>query len=105
MAAKKKHLETLIEPKAKRLTQFTARMKRARLKAGYTQEELGWAIDMDFTAVCRLERGLIQPSLLVACKVAEALRVPLDYLVGRVKTMHLENDSYQKFELTWRKED
>ncbi len=50
-------------------------VRRLRLERNLSQEKLAFASDIDRTYVSQIERGTINPSLLVLCKVAAALTV------------------------------
>ena len=56
--------------------QFGATVRRLRLAAGLTQEQLGERCKMDLSAVSRLERGGRNPRLDTMVRLAEALGVP-----------------------------
>lgn len=48
-------------------------IKQARKEAGISQESLALAADVDRTYVSQLERGIANPSLLILCRLAQAL--------------------------------
>ena len=50
-------------------------VRRLRLEQKLSQEKLAFASDIDRTYVSQIERGTINPSLLVLCKIAAALTV------------------------------
>lgn len=56
--------------------QFGEALRRARLAAGLTQEQVGERCDMDLTAVSRLERGRRNPRLDTIVRLARAVDVP-----------------------------
>jgi len=56
--------------------QFGATVRRLRLAAGLTQEQLGERCRMDLSAVSRLERGERNPRLDTLVRLARALDVP-----------------------------
>ncbi len=58
------------------------RIRVARQQKGWTQVELADAAGLSSNYVARLERGELGASLFVAMKIAEALGVTLDVLVG-----------------------
>jgi transcriptional regulator with XRE-family HTH domain len=64
-------------------------LKRARKRAGLTQEELGKVVNVQKSAVSKYERGEIQPSQDVLIKMADILGCSIDYLLGRVMNPHL----------------
>ena len=55
-----------------------------------SQDELAKRIGAHAPVIGRYERGEVKPSIEVATKIADALEVSLDYLVGRSDLM-LEN--------------
>ncbi|MBV8532007.1 MAG: helix-turn-helix transcriptional regulator [Candidatus Eremiobacteraeota bacterium] len=61
-----------------------AAVRRARGQAGLTQAELGDLIGASLNAVSEIERGVVVPTLSTVWLLADALRVPIDHLVGRV---------------------
>ena len=50
-------------------------LKKLRLEAGLTQEQLAENSNVDFTQVGRYERGVRSPSLTSIKKLAEGLRI------------------------------
>ncbi len=50
-------------------------VRRLRLKAGLTQEQLAFEANIDLTYVGGIERGKRNPSLLVMVRIAKALKV------------------------------
>ncbi len=58
------------------------RIRVARQKLGWTQVELAEAASLSSNYVARLERGELGPSLMVACRIAEALGIGVDSLVS-----------------------
>lgn len=52
---------------------LAAEIKKARKQAGISQESLALAADVDRTYVSQLERGIANPSLLILCRLAQAL--------------------------------
>lgn len=62
---------------------FRERLREERKKAGYTQEDMGQKLNMTQSAYAQYETGKTQPSLETAIKIAEILKISLDYLVGR----------------------
>jgi transcriptional regulator with XRE-family HTH domain len=65
--------------------QFGATVRRLRMAAGLTQEQLGAACDMDLSAVSRLERGHRNPRLDTLVRLARALDVPPAALLADVR--------------------
>jgi transcriptional regulator with XRE-family HTH domain len=60
-------------------------LRRLRLEAGLTQEQLGFEADLRRTYVSILELGQQQPSLATILKLAKALRQSGQALVGAVE--------------------
>lgn len=58
-------------------------MMLLRKKKGVSQAELGKTIGTSGDVVGRYERGDITPSIDVVSKIADALDVSIDYLVGK----------------------
>ncbi len=71
------------------------RIRRYRLKAGLTQEQLGERIDMATSNISHIERATTQVSLPSLVKIANVLGVSLDQLVCDslpVASRYLEQD-------------
>lgn len=62
---------------------FGTNVRRLRLEKGLSQEEFGFAAGIDRTYVSGVERGLRNPTLLLADKFARGLGVELDELLRR----------------------
>lgn len=60
-------------------------LRRLRLEAGFTQEQLGFEADLRRTYVSILELGQQQPSLTTILKIALALDLSAQELVGFVE--------------------
>ncbi|MCC5812498.1 MAG: helix-turn-helix transcriptional regulator [Ectothiorhodospiraceae bacterium] len=58
-------------------------LRRARSARRYSQEQLAFLSDIDRTYVSQLERGVVNPSLLVLSKLADALELDVTDLLGR----------------------
>lgn len=68
---------------------FGTNVRRLRLEKGLSQEEFGFVAGIDRTYVSGVERGLRNPTLLLAEKFAHGLGVELDELLRRsVKGAH-----------------
>jgi len=61
---------------------FGERTARLRKEKGLSREELGKLIGTSGPIVGRYERGAMKPSIEIATKIAKALNVSLNYLVG-----------------------
>lgn len=60
-------------------------LRKLRLEAGLTQEQLGFDADLRRTYVSILELGQQQPSLPTVFKIAHALKIPAARLVELVE--------------------
>ena len=60
-------------------------LRRLRLEAGLTQEQLGFEADLRRTYISILELGQQQPSLATILKLAKALKQSGQALVGSVE--------------------
>ena len=60
---------------------FGANVRRIRLERGLSQEDFGFVSGIDRTYVSGVERGIRNPSLMLAKKFAEGLGVPLHMLL------------------------
>lgn len=61
---------------------FGDRMAKLRKEKGLSREDLGKLIGTSGPIVGRYEREAMKPSIEIATKIANALNVSLDYLVG-----------------------
>ena len=61
---------------------FGERLVLARKKRKISQEELAKRLSVHAPIIGRYERGEVKPSVEIAAKIAKALDVSLDYLVG-----------------------
>lgn len=59
-------------------------LARARKRAGLSQEELGVLASLHRTEISLLERGQRLPRIDTAIKLAAALEIPLDGLIGGI---------------------
>lgn len=65
---------------------MTIKLKLLRTQAGMTLEELAQAAELTRSYVSKVERGLANPSVGVALKLAKALKLPVDELFGQAAT-------------------
>ena len=72
-------------------------MMLVRKKKGLSQADLGKLIGTSGDVVGRYERGDIKPSIDVVGKIADALEVSLDYLVGK-SDMLLDKEMLKRFQ-------
>ena len=68
-----------------------------RKKKGLSQADLGKMIGTSGDVVGRYERGDIRPSVEVVSKIADALEVSVDYLLGKTK-MELDKQALKRLE-------
>ena len=68
-----------------------------RKQKGLSQSELGKTIGTSGDVIGRYERDVITPSIDVIVKVAEALEVSIDFLVGKSK-MVLDKQAVKRLE-------
>ncbi|PLX74185.1 MAG: XRE family transcriptional regulator [Azoarcus sp.] len=62
---------------------LAAKLRQARESRGLSQEALALAAEVDRTYVSQLERGVANPSLLIICRVVEALGLELAIVLHR----------------------
>lgn len=72
-------------------------MMLLRKKKNFSQADLGKLIGTSGDVIGRYERGDIKPSIEVATKIAEALEVSIDYLVGKTKIV-MDKDTAERLE-------
>lgn len=65
---------------------FGTNVRRLRLEKGLSQEQFGFVAGIDRTYVSGVERGLRNPSLMLADKFAEGLGVELQELLRPVES-------------------
>lgn len=73
-----------------RPTVLARRLTEARLRCGWTQRELSIAADVFEVRVGDYERGNYIPRIDALIRLADALGVSIDWLVGRTDTSTLE---------------
>jgi len=62
---------------------FSNILKKTRKELGLTQANLAKMIGLDTSSIAKYETGNAKPSLEIALKIADALRISLDTLLGR----------------------
>lgn len=72
-------------------------MMLLRKKKGLSQAELGKLIGTSGDVIGRYERGDISPPIEVVAKIADALEVSVDYLIGKTK-MELDKETMRRLE-------
>jgi len=58
-----------------------ARVKAARLVAGFTQDQLARAIDRTSATISNIERDIFKPNATTLERIAEALAIPVSELI------------------------
>lgn len=64
------------------LIDFGKRLKSIRIDKNFTQEQLAFTIGAEISQISRIERGVINTSLLSLMKIAEALDISPKELFG-----------------------
>ena len=77
------------EPAPRDVFQTRLRTARVRLR-GVSQAELGAATGLPATSIAHFEQGTRKPSFDNLRKLATALEVSVDYLMGRVETPRMD---------------
>ena len=70
---------------------------RIRKKKGLSQGELGKAVGTSGDIIGRYERDEVKPSIEVVIKIADALEVSIDFLVGKT-TVELDNPTVKRIQ-------
>ena len=60
-------------------------LRKSRLAAGLTQEQLGFEAELDRTYISQLERDLKSPTLDVLFRLCDAMNIPASQLIARVE--------------------
>ena len=68
---------------------FSGRLREARKLRGYSQEELAAKADMPATMIAHFETGTRKPSFESLRRLAVALEITTDFLLGRVDSPEL----------------
>ncbi len=77
---------------------FGSKMIQARKEKNLSREELGEKIGTSGPIVGRYERGDMMPSVEIATKIAQALEVSLDFLVGNSSLLLKDASMLQRLE-------
>ena len=59
------------------------KIREARKKAGLSQTQLSALANVHRTIIARCEEGVNIPSLKTLCKIASALKIPVDELIDK----------------------
>ena len=62
---------------------FENRLRSARIKRGFTLQQMADKIDCPLRHYQKFEGGQVRPTYEVLVKIADALSVPTDFLFGR----------------------
>ena len=91
---------TVITGNLKYLTMtFGEKIIALRKQHKWSQDELAKIIGTSAPIIGRYERGEIKPSIDVASKIADALEVTLDYLLGKSEKVGLDKKNVQRLEV------
>ena len=81
-----------------RLVMLGERILTLRKKRGWSQRRRAEQVGTSDQVIGRYERGVLTPSVETAAKIAEALEVSLDYLVGSSEQMQLDKQMLERLE-------
>ncbi len=76
---------------------FSERLKKSRKEKGMTQSELAAEVGVERSSIGKYETAAIFPSADVLCRIAEALGVTTDYLLGLIDDP-IDRDKYERWE-------
>lgn len=71
---------------------FQERLKSARILRGYNQDELAKKAGMPASSIAHFETGTRKPSFDSLRRLANALEITTDYLLGRSEELELAKD-------------
>lgn len=77
---------------------FGEKISILRKQLKLSQDDLAKKIGTSAPIVGRYERGEIKPSIDVASKIADALNVSMDYLLGKTNKMILDKKTMQRLQ-------
>jgi transcriptional regulator with XRE-family HTH domain len=78
---------------------FSNKMTQVRKDKNLSREQLGKLIGTSGAIIGRYERGDMKPSIEIAAKIAEALEVSSDYLVGSFNVIVKDKKMLYRIEL------
>jgi transcriptional regulator with XRE-family HTH domain len=78
------------------MSEFSKRLRQQREQLSYSQSRLAKEVGVHHSIIGRYEREEIKPSIDVAAKIADALNVTLDYLLGKSNEMVLDKKNLQR---------
>jgi len=68
-----------------------------RKKKGFPQSELGKMVGTSGDIIGRYERDEVKPSIEVVIKIADALKVSVDFMIGKT-SMEIDNSTLKRLE-------
>ena len=74
----------MLNAKAARGKKFTLQLKSIRQSLNWTQADLACVAGVPTTLICHYERGHRSPSVETLVRLADALNVSVDLLLGRL---------------------
>ena len=74
------------------------RILALRKKRNWSQRQLAEKVGTSDQVIGRYERGVLTPSVEMAAKIAEALEVSLDYLVGASNQTQLDKQMLERLD-------
>lgn len=77
---------------------FGERLLALRKKNKWSQDDLAKMVGTSAPIIGRYERNEIKPSIETAKKIADALGVTIDYLIGGTDTLVLDKELMQRIE-------
>lgn len=78
---------------------FGQRITYARKQIKMTQADLGKAVGTSGDIIGKYERDEIKPSIDTAAKIADSLKVTLDFLVKNSEYQNIDNDALKRLKL------
>ena len=68
-----------------RLKKIGKKLQELRMQKKITQKELAFILDVEISQITRIERGVINTSILTILKIAEALEMSASELFQQIK--------------------
>ena len=82
---------------------FNKRLKKLRIDAGMTQQQLGDLINVTKVSICNYESGNRMPSIDTLIDISNLFKVDLDYLIGT--DSYVVSDNAENYGLRMAKEE
>lgn len=76
---------------------FGKRLRDRRKERGFSQNELAKMLETNHSVIGKYERDEVKPLIEVIIKIADALNVSIDYLVGKT-SFELNQDMLKRFQ-------